>query len=192
MMPANILAIEAVIRVRTSPIPAGSAPDGITVPRWVAILLALIVVLIAIPLVHSGVPWFISTRMHRWGWTGAGPGFWNWLGLIPVGAGTILLLWLLVLGIAQSPRRVKLAMTSSVLSTRGPYRFTRNPMYVAELGLWLGWTLFFGSVGVLIGFGVLLATVFFVLVPLEESGLESKFGDVYLEYKNRVPRWFTK
>jgi protein-S-isoprenylcysteine O-methyltransferase Ste14 len=130
--------------------------------------------------------------MHRWGWTGAEPGFWNWLGLIPVGAGTILLLWLLLLGIAQAPRRAKLGVTSSVLLTSGPYRFTRNPMYVAELALWLGWTLFFGSIGVLIGFGVLLATVYFVLVPLEERGLESAFGDVYLQYKDRVPRWFTK
>jgi protein-S-isoprenylcysteine O-methyltransferase Ste14 len=179
-------------RVRTSPIPAGGARDGITVPRWVVIVLALIVCLIVIPLAHGGVPWFISTRMHRWGWTGAGPGFWNWLGLIPVGAATILLLWLLLLGISQAPERVKLGMTSSVLLTRGPYRFTRNPMYVAELALWLGWTLFFGSIGVLIGFGALLATVYFVLVPLEESGLESAFGDVYLQYKDRVPRWFTK
>jgi len=65
-------------------------------------------------------------------------------------------------------------------------------MYVAELALWLGWTVFFGSIGVLIGFGVLLATVYFVLVPLEESGLESAFGDVYIQYKERVPRWFTK
>jgi protein-S-isoprenylcysteine O-methyltransferase Ste14 len=130
--------------------------------------------------------------MHRWGWTGAEPGFWNWLGLIPVGAATILLLWLLLLGIAQAPARAKLGVTSSVLLTRGPYRFTRNPMYVAELALWLGWTVFFGSIGVLIGFGVLLATVYFVLVPLEESGLESAFGDVYIQYKERVPRWFTK
>jgi protein-S-isoprenylcysteine O-methyltransferase Ste14 len=192
MRRANILATEACIRVRTSPVSAGGAPDGITVPRWVVIVLALFICLVVIPLAHGGVPWFISTRMHRWGWTGAGPGFWNWLGLIPVGAGTVLLLWLLLLGIAQAPARAKLGVTSSVLLTSGPYRFTRNPMYVAELALWLGWTVFFGSIGVLIGLGVLLATVYFVLVPLEESGLESAFGDVYLQYKDRVPRWFTK
>lgn len=53
--------------------------------------------------------------------------------------------------LALVPERVTLGLTPSYLLMRGPYRFTRNPMYVAELGLWLGWTIFFGSPAVLIG-----------------------------------------
>jgi len=62
-------------------------------------------------------------------------------------------------------------------------------MYVAELGLWLGWALFFGSPGVLAGCAVLVAVVNFVILPREERGLKSAFGPVYLQYKKEVPRW---
>jgi protein-S-isoprenylcysteine O-methyltransferase Ste14 len=65
-------------------------------------------------------------------------------------------------------------------------------MYVAELGLWLGWALFFGSPGVLIGFVVLLSVVSLVILPREERGLEAAFGQAYLQYKDRVPRWLGK
>jgi hypothetical protein len=68
-------------------------------------------------------------------------------GLIPVGIATALLIWTLIIGIAHAPNAVRLGLVPSVFITDGPYRFTRNPMYVAELALWLGWALFFGSPG---------------------------------------------
>jgi protein-S-isoprenylcysteine O-methyltransferase Ste14 len=74
----------------------------------------------------------------------------------------------------------------------GPYKFTRNPMYVAELGLWLGWAIFFGSVLVLVGFLALWSVVTLIILPREERSLEAAFGQTYLEYKSRVPRWFWK
>jgi protein-S-isoprenylcysteine O-methyltransferase Ste14 len=157
-----------------------------------AVVLALFVCVIVIPIAHGVVPWAISRLMPRYGWEGGSPGFWNRLGLIPVAAAAALLIWILVLAIAQTPDRVKLGLTPSVLLTGGPYRFTRNPMYVAELGLWLGWAVFFGSVGVLIGFGVLLSVVNFVILPREERGLERAFGQTYVQYKNTVPRWLGK
>jgi len=75
---------------------------------------------------------------------------------------------------------------------RGPFRFTRNPMYVAELGLWLGWTLLFGSASVLIGCIILWLVLTLIVLPREERGLEAAFGEVYLQYKNTVPRWLWK
>ena len=63
-------------------------------------------------------------------------------------------------------------------------------MYVAELGLWFGWALFFGSLVVSIGFVVLLSLVNVVILPREERGLEATFGQAYLQYKGQVPRWF--
>jgi protein-S-isoprenylcysteine O-methyltransferase Ste14 len=53
----------------------------------------------------------------------------------------------------------------------------------------LGWTLFFGSSGVLIAWFVLCVVAKFGIVPKEERDLESQFGAAYLRYKNRVPRW---
>ena len=77
-----------------------------------------------------------------------------------------------------------------LVAMRGPYQFTRNPMYVAELGLWLGSAIFFGSPGVLIGLLVLWSVVTFIILPREERSLEVAFGQTYLQYKSRVPPWF--
>jgi protein-S-isoprenylcysteine O-methyltransferase Ste14 len=63
-------------------------------------------------------------------------------------------------------------------------------MYVAELGLWLGWAIFFGSPSVLIGLVVFLSVVRFIILPREERSLEKAFGETYLQYKSRVSRWF--
>src|SRR5277367_1657608 len=123
-------------------------PNGIVVPRWMAILLALFVCLIVIPLAHGVVPWEIAKLTHHYGWAHGSPGFSNLLGLIPVAVATVLLIWTLIIGIAHAPNSVRLGPVPSVLITDGPYRLTRNPMYVAELASWLGWALLFGSVAV--------------------------------------------
>jgi protein-S-isoprenylcysteine O-methyltransferase Ste14 len=161
-------------------------------PRWMAVILALFVCLIVIPLAHGVVPWAISRLMPRYGWENGAPGIWNWLGLVPVTIAVALLIWILALSIAESPDRVRLGLTPPFLLVRGPYKLTRNPMYVAELGLWLGWALFFGSLSVLAGGLVLLSVVTLIILPREEKGLEAAFGQVYVEYKTRVPRWLGK
>jgi len=173
-------------------IPESKPSNRVTVPRWMGIILALLTCLIGIPLAHGVLPWAISTRMPRYGWAEGTPGMWNRLGLILVALATALLLWILVSGIAQAPERLKLGLTSSFLMIRGPYKYTRNPIYVAELGLWLGWAIFFGSAGVFIGGLVLWSVVELVILPREERGLEAAFGPTYLQYKNSVPRWVGK
>ena len=180
------------LRSGNCPVMAWPKPNRPTVPRWMAIILGLLTFLIAIPLAHGVLPWAISTRMPRYGWAEGTPGMWNRLGLILVALAAALLLWILVSGIAQAPERLKLGLTSSFLMIRGPYKYTRNPIYVAELGLWLGWAIFFGSAGVFIGCLVLWSVVELVILPREERGLEAAFGPTYLQYKKSVPRWVGK
>lgn len=172
-----------------SAIPEFKPPSGITVPRWVAITLALFVWLVGIPFAHGVIPWAISRFTPRYGWHAKSPGVWNLFGLVVVVVAAALLTWILATGIANTPDRVRLGLTPSVLITTGPYRLTRNPMYVAELGLWLGWSLFFGSPSVFLGLVLLLLTLNFIILPREERGLERAFGPAYLQYKSRVPRW---
>jgi protein-S-isoprenylcysteine O-methyltransferase Ste14 len=78
------------------------------------------------------------------------------------------------------------------LLVRGPYAFTRNPMYLSVLTIWLGWALFYGSVAIFVACGVGWVLVTFLVVPWEERELEARFGEAYLRYKNTVPRWFGK
>ena len=160
-----------------------------SVPRWIARILASFVFLIGIPFVHGVIPWVISRWMPRYGWANSEPGTWNWLGLIPVVIATVLLLWILASALPLTPARVELRLTPQVLLTHGAFRLSRNPLYIAELGLWLGWAFFFGSLGVGIGFVVLLSIVSLVLVPREERTLEAAFGQNYIDYKAAVPRW---
>ncbi|MEP7308038.1 MAG: methyltransferase [Acidobacteriota bacterium] len=155
-------------------------------------MLALIVWLVGIPLAHGAAPWAMSSFTRRYGWTEGWPGIWNLLGLIPVIGGIALLVWVLVVGLVETPRRTRLGLTPSYLLTRGPYTFTRNSMYLAELGLWLGWAFFYGSVPVSIAFVVFAVVVNVIVVPHEEQTLEAQFGTRYRRYKENVPRWLGK
>ena len=160
------------------------------VARWVAMIAGLSLWLVGVPLVHGVLPWALSWLTAHHGWIDGHPGPWNLLGFIPVGFGASVLLWDLATGLTytgQIPARVT-EVASPFLITRGPHAFTRNPMYIAELALWIGWALLYGSAAVLIGL-VVLATGIFTVVPREERGLEARFGTSYREYKRSVPRW---
>ena len=82
--------------------------------------------------------------------------------------------------------------TQNYLVVRGPYQFTRNPMYLCGMLIWLGWIILYGSVAVLEGAVVFWGSVAGLVVPWEERNLEARFGEAYLCYKNSVPRWLGK
>ena len=144
--------------------------------------------LIVVPLMHGVLPWAISALTSRHGWAaGLSPGMWNWIGLIPITVATALLIWIYAWKWWPAERVIQ---TPSFLIVRGPYRFTRNPIYIAYLGIWLGWAIFFGSISVLVVWLLWCLVAILNLVPREERDLEAEFGGFYLQYKNRVPRWF--
>ena len=137
-------------------------------------------------------PWIISLLTPRYGWMAGRPSLWNLLGLIPVVVGTIGLLLTMALHFAQSPQGIEWELDKSYLLSQGPYAYSRHPMYLSELSLMFGWAIFYGSIAVLIAF-LIACTVFnFFVAPLEERTLEASFGEAYLEYKNKVARWFGK
>ena len=75
------------------------------------------------------------------------------------------------------------------IMTDGPFRYTRNPMYLSVLPLYVGGSLLFRLpwAWVLL-LPVYLALHFGVIIP-EEKYLEAKFGETYLRYKQHVRRW---
>lgn len=78
---------------------------------------------------------------------------------------------------------------SKVLVANGMYRFTRNPMYLGMLMLLIGWAFWVGNpVGVPMLFVFVWYLTEFQIKP-EEQVLSDKFGDQYVEYKQRVRRW---
>ena len=78
---------------------------------------------------------------------------------------------------------------SSTLAVTGPFKVSRNPMYLGMLGALMGLALVLGTaspVVVVPVFAWLIATRFIVA---EERALEARFGAQYAEYKRRVRRW---
>ncbi|MGZ3331246.1 MAG: methyltransferase family protein [Gemmatimonadaceae bacterium] len=79
--------------------------------------------------------------------------------------------------------------TPSTLVTSGPYRFTRNPMYVGLTLEYLGVAGARLDVWPAILLPLLLAYINFIVIPVEEQNLRGVFGDAYQEYGARVGRW---
>jgi protein-S-isoprenylcysteine O-methyltransferase Ste14 len=81
---------------------------------------------------------------------------------------------------------------TSRLVVSGPYRYVRNPMISGVLAVILGEAALFGSLPLLVWFGVVFAVnaVYFPLV--EEPGLRRRFGEEYDAYRANVPRWLPR
>jgi protein-S-isoprenylcysteine O-methyltransferase Ste14 len=79
--------------------------------------------------------------------------------------------------------------TPSTLVTSGPYRFTRNPMYVGLTLVYLGVAGARLEIWPAIVLPLLLAYINFAVIPVEEENLRGVFGDAYQEYGARVGRW---
>lgn len=71
----------------------------------------------------------------------------------------------------------------------GPYRFSRNPMYVAMVGLLSGFGLVSGSWFFAAAALVFAVVVHFGVVLPEERYMESLHGEAFLEFKSQVRRW---
>src|SRR6478672_1949984 len=76
------------------------------------------------------------------------------------------------------------------LVTYGIFAWMRNPLYVGNFLIWIGFTVISGVLWFLPVAALLFAVEYTLIVRYEEGVLESIFGDEYLAYKTRTPRWF--
>jgi protein-S-isoprenylcysteine O-methyltransferase Ste14 len=78
---------------------------------------------------------------------------------------------------------------SKALVVSGPYRFTRNPIYVGDFLILLGWAAYLGSP---LALALTALFVFYIdrfQISPEERALSARFGETYGEYRGRVRRW---
>ena len=78
--------------------------------------------------------------------------------------------------------------TMAIVRT-GPYRFSRNPIYLAFSLLQLGVAIWVNSLWLLATLIGAMALIHYVVIPKEEQYLERRFGAEYLDYKSSVRRW---
>jgi protein-S-isoprenylcysteine O-methyltransferase Ste14 len=75
------------------------------------------------------------------------------------------------------------------LVTYGVFGWVRNPLYVGNFLIWMGFTVISGVFWFLPIAALLFALEYTLIVRYEEGVLESIFGSSYLAYKSRTPRW---
>jgi protein-S-isoprenylcysteine O-methyltransferase Ste14 len=78
------------------------------------------------------------------------------------------------------------------LVTYGIFAWMRNPLYVGNFLIWMGFTVISGVLWFLPVAIVLFAVEYTLIVRYEEGVLESIFGQEYLAYKGRTSRWFPR
>ena len=150
--------------------PRKDAPNVIMLPP----MLLLLHVIAGIVL-----DWALPLSMgHAWGWLGlillmAALGITNWAKNTLVNAGT----------------NVPPNMPALLIVTHGPFKYTRNPMYLCFMVVFVALALLADAPLMLL---LALPLFYFldqrVIVP-EEQYLSTKFGEVYGAYKNKTRRW---
>jgi protein-S-isoprenylcysteine O-methyltransferase Ste14/pimeloyl-ACP methyl ester carboxylesterase len=112
-----------------------------------------------------------------------------WVGLVPFAAGTALLVWtareFLVVGRGtlapwDPPER---------LVSSGPYRYSRNPMYLAVGLVVLGWAVLFRSPALVLYLLVVMIAFHVRIVVAEEPALARRDDRAWRRYVARTPRW---
>ena len=78
--------------------------------------------------------------------------------------------------------------TTAIVRT-GPYRFSRNPIYLAFALFLLGLALWLNNLWLLIGLAGFASVISIMIIPREERFLERNFRAQYSEYKATVRRW---
>jgi protein-S-isoprenylcysteine O-methyltransferase Ste14 len=133
-----------------------------------------------LPLIFLGVPLVMPGSMTPFGWE--------------VGIALII--------IGEAVRLAGVAAAGSVTRRRsrnvqrlviyGIFAWVRNPLYIGNFLIWMGFVTISGVLWFLPAAILLFAVEYELIVRYEEGVLESIFGREYLDYKNETPRWIPR
>ncbi|TAK87592.1 MAG: isoprenylcysteine carboxylmethyltransferase family protein [Betaproteobacteria bacterium] len=112
---------------------------------------------------------------------------------VPLGGTTVLVAVALFLAAVRTLRTAGTPVpgnrpTTTIVRT-GPYRYSRNPIYLSFSLLQLGVAFWVDSLWLLVTLIPAVALMSFVVIPREERYLETRFPSDYLPYKASVRRW---
>ena len=110
------------------------------------------------------------------------------LGWLAVSIGLALFAWTMWT-FARHRTTVNPYVGASVLCTGGPFRFSRNPIYLGDWFILAGVSLLLATLWPLAFAPLIWVMLRFGVIRHEEVHLEAKFGDAYRAYKARVRRW---
>jgi protein-S-isoprenylcysteine O-methyltransferase Ste14 len=147
---------------------------------------------------------FASAFVFLWGWIalqvrrldphlgGALPGWAHGPGVALMICGGILAIWCIGDFVVRGSGTAAPFDPPKKFVAVGPYRWTRNPMYVGGITVLVGFALSLHSPAVLLLAAFFLLLSHFFVTRVEEPGLRKKFGAAYEDYLKTVPRWLPK
>lgn len=109
-------------------------------------------------------------------------------GVFIIMLGIALMVWAVRL-FSAAGTNVDVRQPSTKVVSDGPYRYSRNPIYVAMGLIVLGAAIWLNSLWILFSLMVILPVIEGGVIRREEAYLERKFGQTYLDYKAKVRRW---
>ena len=130
-----------------------------------------------LPVLFLGIPLFVPGHMSTAEWI---------IGAIAIIAGE----WVRLAGVAAAGTVTRRrSRTVQRLVTYGIFGWVRNPLYVGNFLIWMGFVVISGVLWFLPVAVIIFAVEYSLIVRYEEGVLESIFGAEYLAYKNTTPRW---
>jgi protein-S-isoprenylcysteine O-methyltransferase Ste14 len=149
----------------------------------------LIYLFLLVPFFIIWIPYEILSASGRVIWFNNG--VLQYVGLVFIAFGVVAYIWCsgsFIIYAKGTP--IPFTLTRELVVT-GPYKYVRNPLYIAGTLVLLGETLMFQYKGIFI-YTMIMFGVFNFHVFLEEAHLEDKFGKKYEQYRKDVPRWIPR
>jgi protein-S-isoprenylcysteine O-methyltransferase Ste14 len=112
----------------------------------------------------------------------------GWPGALVFALALGLAVWAIVT-ITRAGSNVPTNRPTTTIVESGPYRFTRNPIYLGMFGGQIGLAIAFDNLWLLLMLVPFALVIRYGVVAREEAYLERKFGDLYRDYRLRVRRW---
>ncbi len=112
----------------------------------------------------------------------------NYTGILLLGIGIWLNIWADKL-FKKKGTTVNSFEKSSFFIEEGPFRFSRNPMYLGMVIILTGVAVLLGSITPFLVPAGFFITMNVVFIPDEERAMEETFGEQFLDYKKRIRRW---
>lgn len=115
-------------------------------------------------------------------------GDWRYLGILPIAVGVFIAVWPSIM-YKRRKNPILPDAAPQVLILDGPFRVTRNPMYLGMVLSLLGVGILWGAVTPFLVVPVFVLIITTRFIRMEEQNLLRAFGEAYAEYQKQVRRW---
>ena len=102
---------------------------------------------------------------------------------------SIILVFMSIQSFSKAHTNVDVRKPTTSIVKGGPYRFSRNPIYLSMTILYLGITIWLNDFWLLIMLAPVVLIIQYGVIKREEIYLTRKFGETYIQYKKSVRRW---